>query len=231
MKTLFTLLAGLFMATAVNAQCTQAIYPSPGFTKITSSGSLAATGTGYWICEGLTVTITASPGSAYYCEQNVTLNIVDSDGDQVFAKPGCIINNSSTGDIDVTANYSTITMNNTGSGTITAVTPCATMVYDYSLVGGTGGTCESGATAITEKATNFINVYPNPVINNTNIFLTKGNVPVQQVSIVDVSGQVIKTVTGDVRSVSVSGLENGNYIVLVKTSEGVSASRIVIWCF
>lgn len=158
MKKTLLLLTATFSFTFAQSQCTSIIPPQPGHVQVTTNSTINASGTIYWICSGLTVTIASSQGDNYICENNVTLNIINSAGDNVYAKPGCIINNSSTQAISVICDSSTVTLNNTGSGAI-IVTQCLPVIYDYSLIGGSGSCAVTG---IKENELSEISVYPNP---------------------------------------------------------------------
>ena len=143
-KSLLVFIAAFSFAFA-QAQCTMNIFPQPGHIPVTTNSSINAVGSVYWICSGLTVTILSSQGDIYLCESNVTLNIVGSAGDQVYAKAGCIINNSSSADIGVSCDPSNVTLNNTGSGTLTVDMICTPVIYDYSMIGGPGSSPSDGS--------------------------------------------------------------------------------------
>ncbi|MFN6040145.1 MAG: T9SS type A sorting domain-containing protein, partial [Bacteroidota bacterium] len=129
------------------------------YTQITTSSTLNATGTNYWVCAGLTLTITSSQGANYVCENNVTVNLINTSGDNIYAKPGCLINNNSTQDISVICDPTTVTLNNNSTGSITVVQSCNPVVYDYSLIGGTG---QCAVTGISETMLQPIVIFPNP---------------------------------------------------------------------
>ncbi len=163
MKKALVLFLIIFGCCKGQAQCTLPIYPI-GFTQITSNTTINGIGTNYWICSGLTVTIASSQGDNYVCESNVTVNIINSAGDNVYAKPGCIINNASSQDISVICNPATVTLNNTGSGTITITQSCSPVVYDYSLVSNSGA---CGLIGLSEIESNEIGISPNPFSSQT----------------------------------------------------------------
>ncbi len=228
MKTLLlSITTFLVTITFSYSQCNPLIYPSPGCTQVTASGSITITSGGcYWICAGLTVNILASPGSAYYCEQNVTLNIIDSDGDQVYAKPGCSINNLSAQDIGLCADPLTITQSNTGGGTLTLNCTCSPLTYDYSFVG-SGSPCKD-VLGIEEKEFSEIKIYPTIIRSGEIIQIESGNEIIESIKIMDITGQTIQTINGNVKAISTSTLVNGNYFVVVSTSGIVQTSKIVV---
>src|SRR5687767_10508757 len=99
MKKALLILSFAAASSMVRAQCSFPILA--GSTQITSNTTITTAGASYWICSGLTVTVNYSAGSLFMLENNVTLNIVTTDGDEIYAKPGCVINLMD-GDIDIT---------------------------------------------------------------------------------------------------------------------------------
>lgn len=221
MKQLLLLLPAfmLGMGITAQAQCTQTIYPSPAMIQVTSNTTLSNAEGAYWICAGLTVNITGSAGSAYFCEEDVTINISGTDGDQVFAKPGCVITNSSPGDINVTANYSAVTINNTGSGMTVTASNCANLVYDYALVGGSGGPCAQSTAGITDLSAQRIYAFPNPVNAAAEFHVTHTNVAIENIRIADASGKILQTLKGDVHTISTAGLVPGTYFLKIALAD------------
>ncbi|HLP55892.1 MAG TPA: T9SS type A sorting domain-containing protein [Fluviicola sp.] len=213
---------------AAHAQCNQNIVPPPAMIKITSNTTLSDAEGAYWICAGLTVNITGSAGSAYFLEEDVTLNISNTDGDQVFAKPGCVITNSSDGDINVTANYSTVTINNTGSGMTITASNCPNLVYDYTMVGGSG-TCGQSTAGLSDLPAQRIYAFPNPVSEAAEFYITHTNVPIDHVQVVDASGKVLQTANGDVHTISTAGLVPGSYFLKIGlTDQSMEMVRISV---
>nr|HMN26314.1 T9SS type A sorting domain-containing protein [Ignavibacteriaceae bacterium] len=68
-------------------------------------------------------------------------------------------------------------------------------------------------------------IYPNPVVNKLNISVP--NNTVEKVTVYNVSGQLVKSVNGNVDSVDLSHLNNGVYLVQVKTKNGVLDKKII----
>ena len=163
-KTLFSLIVLVSGSFSLQAQCSMTIPSSPGHVKISSSQTITATGTVYWVCEGVNLIVTYSPGSAFYLEKNATIKFLDSDGDAVWAKAGCVVTNNSIDVITVTCNPSTVTMANTGSGTIVPIS-CTSVTYVYSMVG--SGPCVGTPGGINDYSEILpIRLYPNPVISS-----------------------------------------------------------------
>jgi hypothetical protein len=198
-------------------QCTTLIFPQPGHVPVTSNQNINATGTVYWICSGLTVTILSSQGDAYICESNVTLNIVGSAGDQVFAKPGCIINNSSNADIGVIGNPSNVTLNNTGTGSLVIDAVCTPVIYDYSLIASSSACVSSAGNE--ENVLNEIRCYPNPF--SSMVYLT-GLKSDGDAVLYNVLGHEVQRwkVSNKDNKIDTHALTGGLYFLEIKTSTG-----------
>lgn len=219
-----TLLYAAFIAVSFSgwSQCSPMVYPEPAFAHITSDTTIANAEGGYWICAGLQVTINGSAGSAYYLEEDVTLLITATNGDQVFAKPGCSVTNSSDDDINITANFSTINVSNTGSGMSVQIQNCANLVYDYTLVGGSGGPCAVNTAAIDSQSLPAGACYPNPVTAGNNVFVSFPFEMSPEACIYDASGKLLHTVMINNHSISTEGMKPGTYFLQVSAQDGYS---------
>ncbi len=209
------------------SQCTFNIVPF-SYVQVSTNSTVNGTGTNYWICSGLTVTIASSQGDNYVCENNVTLNINNSAGDNVYAKPGCIINNNSSQDITVVCDPTTVTLNNNGSGSITIAQVCTPVIYDYSLVGG-AGSC--GATNIGENEISKMEIYPNPFSSET-ILQLDNQVHNATLFIYDMQGQMVQQINnimGQQIILSRNNLENGIYFIqLTEENTTIATDKLVI---
>lgn len=159
MKKLITPLL-LLVSLPTFSQCTFMLPMAPGYTKITTDQTVTSTGALYWICDGVQVTVASSLGSTFVLEEYASITFLDSDGDQVYAKDNCVVTNTSAGDVGVVMNPSTVTISNTGSGSIFTSVSCTAVTYDYMLVGGSSGCAPF--TSISEAEKQTIDVYPNP---------------------------------------------------------------------
>ena len=227
MKKITILLTAILAYACGQAQCTFTFFPS-GYTQITSSTTLNATGTNYWICGGLTVTIASSQGDNYICENNVTLNIINSAGDNIYAKPGCIINNSSTQNISVICDSSSVTLNNTGSGSITVAQNCFPVIYDYTLIGGSGACALTG---VEENELNAMRLYPNPFSTQTT--LQTGKIfKDATLTVYNSYGQTvaqIKNISGQTITLSRDNLASGLYFVrLTEENKTIAVDKLLI---
>jgi len=213
MKKIFTLLfvIGSIQTFAQNGFiCTFMIPMSPGHIKITSDQTINGIGIVYWICDGVNVTVASSVGSMFVLEQYATLTINDSDGDEVYAKNNCVVTNNSSADIGITLNPATVTVNNTGSGSITTTASCGAVVYNYSMVGGTSGCAP--LTSVNEQFTSEFSIYPNPASQQ---FTIEGisNMPYY---VFDLLGNIVQTgITQQKTVVNCQGMNRGVYFVKV----------------
>jgi hypothetical protein len=228
MKKNTILLIAILAYTYGQAQCTFMFAPM-SYTQITSNTTLNATGTNYWICSGLTVTINSSLGDNYICENNVTLNIINSDGDNVYAKPGCIINNSSSQAISVICDPSTVTLNNTGSGTIVVTQTCVPVIYDYTLIGGSG-TCALIA-GVEENESNAMSLFPNPFSTQTTLQIDQ-SFKNASLTVYNLFGQIVKqidNISGETIIFHRDDLPSGLYLVrLTEKNKTIAVDKLVI---
>jgi hypothetical protein len=111
--------------------------------------------------------------------------------------------------------------------------------YCYT-VKATGGTCESalsaeacltfgGATGIAETGTDSgIRIYPNPVKDELRIATVGANgIRPENVEIVDLSGKTVISTSLNDRSINVSHLPAGIYLVKIETDKGTVTEKIV----
>ncbi|NLJ19838.1 MAG: T9SS type A sorting domain-containing protein [Bacteroidales bacterium] len=70
----------------------------------------------------------------------------------------------------------------------------------------------------------YIQLYPNPV---NNLLIINSNEKVMKVEIVSISGQIIKHLNGNISSIDLSHLTNGNYIIKIHTQSGIKTKLVV----
>lgn len=215
----------LLTALPATAQCFFFIQPS--VTKITSDTTINNASGDYWVCLGKVLTIGNSSGSTYYMEDLSTLNVLATTGDQAILKPSCTVNNSSSGTIAVTADMTSVVLNNTGSGAITQQTDCppGNMVDPFApgvSFGYGGGSFYSqcyvvplGAEDVQEKR---FAVYPNPVADGV-LFFDSGTV-VTAVSVTDIQGKTVFECSLPGTELPVTGLANGTYFLNATLENG-----------
>jgi len=224
MKNLLTVILIFASTLYANAQCTQIIPPSPGHTKITSSGTLNAVGQTYWVCEGVTLDILSSAGAVFYLEKGATLNIINSTGDAVFAKDNSTINNKSNAGINLTANLSNVVYNNTGSGTIVPIN-CSVLTFTYTFVG--GSPCKASGLGVNKISQSRMTIFPNPVNEGSSVNL-KGNSGEVSIEVYDLSGRKVFEKANVGTSFRAKSLKKGHYFILITDGEELSRTTLVI---
>jgi len=86
-------------------------------------------------------------------------------------------------------------------------------------------TVSVGSVGINELNANSISIYPNPVKNQ--LFIELDNQKVTEITIIDYSGRIVKTINSNVNTVNVSDLQQGIYILKVATENGVLTNRFI----
>jgi predicted esterase len=101
----------------------------------------------------------------------------------------------------------------------------------FSYVSALGGLIFLDNIAFSDEVSNIkgienqsISVYPNPVKNTLYV---QSSSEVEQITIYDISGRLLKQSTNPSQEINVSDLANGVYIVKVKTGKGESMQKII----
>jgi hypothetical protein len=100
---------------------------------------------------------------------------------------------------------------------------CNPVVYDYSLVGGSGSCATS---SIGENRVIGLSIYPNPFISSVTIAGTKS---AGEAILYDVLGKEVQRwqiTTGD-NSIATNAIVAGVYLLSVKTSDGISTLKLL----
>ena len=69
-------------------------------------------------------------------------------------------------------------------------------------------------------------LYPNPVTNVLNITTSEATI-IEKVSLYNLTGQLIKSVEGNQKTVDMSDLSSGNYFVKIQTNKGVINKKVI----
>ena len=77
---------------------------------------------------------------------------------------------------------------------------------------------------VDENETAQINLYPNPA--STHIYIDKQE-QIKHISIVDMTGKIVKWINEDVNTIKVSDLPKATYFIKVQTGKGVFHSRFI----
>ena len=133
--------------------------------------------------------------------------------------------------------YSWSVANGTGSATIDA-NGLLTALTDGTVTVTATANDASGETAtmvvtissqtlgLNELSLNKVNIYPNPVQNE--LFVEVKNEKITKIDIIDFSGKVIKSIANSTtKSIDVSELKQGIYVLKVSTETGVSTNRFI----
>ena len=80
-------------------------------------------------------------------------------------------------------------------------------------------------TGINEVAVNTVSIYPNPTRSHLTISNTKASI--SSISIVDVTGKIVKVIDGNESVINVSDLTKGIYFLQVQTAEGSYNSKFI----
>lgn len=223
MSKLYTTITLAILTLTGSTQCNLTIPMSPGHIQVSSDQSLALTGTIYWVCENVNLTVTASPGSTILLEQNAIVTFDGSDGDQVYAKSGCVVTNNTPEDIGVAHDPTTTTLNNNGSGSITTTNICTPVVYDYQFVG--GSPCV-GPNSIAERSHDEqIMIYPNPISGDRTLRFSQ---PPSTVEIYDITGALVKRASNPPQSVGLEEIHSGHYIVRMIFDEQIAVRSLIV---
>ncbi|HTN45673.1 MAG TPA: T9SS type A sorting domain-containing protein [Flavipsychrobacter sp.] len=86
----------------------------------------------------------------------------------------------------------------------------------------------ANTTAVRDKVNeNFIKVYPNPAKDR--IFIdSELSLPIQRISLVDVTGRILLEKDGNVRQINLSQVMPGTYFLKLQTSEGLLVKKLIV---
>ncbi|TDD98784.1 pectate lyase family protein [Flavobacterium cellulosilyticum] len=70
-----------------------------------------------------------------------------------------------------------------------------------------------------------LNLYPNPV--STNLFLSSANAQIENIMIFSLTGALVKNIPNEVKSIDLSNLNAGSYVVVVTTDQGSFTQKII----
>jgi len=83
------------------------------------------------------------------------------------------------------------------------------------------------ALSVPQNATDKkLTLYPNPVTNELNIGASDSKI-IEKVSVFNLIGQLVKSVDGNKRTIDMSDLSSGTYLVKVQTNEGIIDRKII----
>jgi len=164
--------------------------------------------------------VNGSSGCTYYLEDNCTLLIRDHDGDAVYAKGNCTITDSTMQGIIVNMEASS-TFNKPLLPSAAVVFNCGTMVYDYSLVGGSAP-CSSVTSVFDTEKNSFI-AFPNP---STGLIHFNSNTVIQAIEIYDLTGSKVASFN-NTKTIDISVYPAGFYQVIVTQNNEISTVKLL----
>ena len=135
---------------------------------------------------------------------NLPFDNATNDGYVVFkikTKPNLVIGNTISNSANIYFDYNFPIVTNTATSTFQTPLQNDTFVFD-----------------------NYFSIYPNPADNILNIS-SKLSTEISSLSIYNVLGQLVQTNTKPSKSIDVSDLKTGNYILKVVTAAGVSSTK------
>jgi uncharacterized protein YjdB len=227
---------------ATNPNYTWSVANGSGSATISASGFLTATTHGTVIVSATasdasgvsgTKTITLTPpilvSQIYLQGQGGATTITTAGGTlqmEVAIFPSNAENPTFTG--SVTNGTGSATLNSAGlltaltdgTVTVTATANDASGVSESVVI-----TISNQSVGLKEATLQNINIYPNPVQNQLFIELTEGKI--SAINILGLFGKVVLSNPNYTKSIDVSGLSKGIYILKIETENGVSATRFV----
>jgi hypothetical protein len=79
-------------------------------------------------------------------------------------------------------------------------------------------------TGVEEIISSDVNVFPNPTLDNLNITIEEN---IEQLSIYSINGRLVKTINENVKSINVSDLSEGMYVLVINTKNGIIRKRFI----
>jgi uncharacterized protein YjdB len=238
--------ATVLPANASNGSYSWSVANGTGSATIDANGLLTATTDGT-----VTVTATANDASGQTATMVVTISnqtavvLVSSITIQGAASANTITTAGGTLQMSATVlpanaddgTYTWSVANGTGSATIDAtglltattdgtVTVTATANDASGQIATMVVTISNQTTGVNELSLQKVNIYPNPVQNE--LFIEIENQTINQLEVIDFSGRIVKSVfNNNVKSINVSELNQGMYILKIETENGSSVTRFV----
>lgn len=229
MKKILLLTCLSFAGYSQAQQCNQPIFPhipssGGGSYHILSDTTINdPNGANYYVCGGVTLTMTNTSGSNYQLEAGATLIINQHDGCNIIAKENCSITDYSTESLTVTKEAST-TVSKPNAPQAVVIFTCAEVTFDYSQVGGSSP-CGSVA-GLNESNTEELRIFPNPITAGETI---KFSASMEVVKIYDASGRLVRSVEMNGKSeLETVVLEKGFYLIRGTSINGTQIEQRLI---
>ena len=228
MRRIYHLISTTFLFAAciagANAQCSFMIPHSLGHIKLDHDQTISdLVGSIYWICEGVTITVDSSAGSVFVMETGSTLILNSSDGSQIYAKDNCHITDNSDESQNISKTSSATHIDNGSAADI--ITNCTSMVYDYTLVG--GSSCV-GTVGIGEQSVKEIVLYPS-IVNGSDQITIDGVTGLIQIDVYDLTGKRVFSKQKSTSRFTLENMNSGYYQVIVTDEHNqIYRSKIIV---
>jgi uncharacterized repeat protein (TIGR01451 family) len=99
--------------------------------------------------------------------------------------------------------------------------------YNFPIVTNTATTTVANPLAVNDfEFSSYFSLYPNPAKNILNLE-TKKNIKISSLSIYNVLGQLVQVITSPNKTIDVSELKSGNYLVKIVTDNGSSSVKFL----
>jgi hypothetical protein len=215
MRTIATLSLACILAAAATAQCTPAI-PANAVVYSQASGAGNYAAQSIWVCGGAGLAANGS-NNHYYMEDGAIVSFGGT-GNFVYSK-GAVIYIAGNNNI---VYYQGSAANITDGGTGNTITPCTTMVFDY-----TNAPASGCAVGIDEHAAAIgLKLYPNPVMGALTVEMS-GDL-LKEVRVMDMQGREVMDLMGSgIISIDMSRLSAGPYVLRLLTEQG-EVRRVVM---
>lgn len=219
----FILLAvAILSAQQTHAQCNPAI--SPAALIKNASGSHAGSGAEIWLCPNLTYTISGT-GNIIYAEMNCNIAITGNSNKLYMKGPGKL-----TLDCDMTTGSmipGDVTFLNLGFNNNFTPCPSGSVTFNYDDAPAPG--CTATSVFEMKNSGKTIDIFPNPAADFIRVGFGQ-HAGTAGYKVLDRDGRtMLEGVSLMVEEkIEVSSLNEGMYIIILNTSEGVKSERFVI---
>ena len=221
MKTILPLLFILFTFNSTAQQsCNQLIPPAIGNSNggvfHVHNDSTITNGDGllFYICSGAHLTVNYSVGNIYLMEDNSLLTINAHDGDAVFAKGNCTIIDNTIENIVVNKESSS-SFSKPNMPNAAIVFTCPTMVFDYSMVGGSSSCGQINGLNEYQKKT--LITYPNPIKSGGSLFFSE---EINTLKLYNLNGELVfESLNINSENIHLPELTTGFYIAKISSNK------------
>ena len=181
----------------------------------------------YWVCSGITLTLTGSANAQIYLEENAGLSMLGGEN-YVWMKDNswCTVQESSNTNWIRKSASSAVT----DKGTNTVITTCPALSFDDTNAPGNG--CGVVNSTLDDLQASAINIYPNPASTHIRFDPSTLNVLVHSIRIYSTSGLLMDELwlsgTDEIITLDINRYHPGLYVAILATQDGDLARRVMI---